>query len=165
MALQPVSQESHTGCFIACVAMLLGKNYSETFSLFYPGKDSRYVYSHGFSEMSVEEAAHRLLGGLGFKTRTSKYRKFRTYQTRVSKHTIMIIRWKFDPTMCHCVMFDGDTKSFIEPEGGYIITDRRTLKRLESQLDCAIRIEEIPVLNPGIPSDIHRSLDPLGLAW
>ena len=165
MALQLVSQESHTGCFIACVAMLLGKTYKETFSLFYPGKNADVMYSHGFREMSMEGAAHRLLGGLGFKSRTSKYKKFRTYQNRITKHTIMIIRWKFDPTMCHCVLFDADTKSFIEPDGGYIITDRWTLKHLERQLECGIVIEETPVLNSGTPSDIYRSPDPFGLAW
>lgn len=156
MPLQPVSQESHTGCFIACVGMLLGKSYSEAFRLLHPGKDPITTYPHGFSDMSMEEAAHRLLRGLGFKTHTGKYKKFGTYQKRSNKHAIMIIRWDFEPTMCHCIMFDGEGKNFIEPDGGYIVQSKYTLKSLQRQLDCAIVIDNIPNL---------KSPDPIGLAW
>lgn len=143
MPLQPVSQQSHTGCFIACVAMLTGRTYEQAFSLLRPGEDPKASYSHGWQEMSMEGAIHRLLGGLGIRSRTSKYRKFRTFRERVNKNAIMLIRWRWDPTMCHCVLFDGEEKRFIDPGGGYTPTERM-LKDLQSQLECAIIIEEIP---------------------
>ena len=143
MPLQRVSQQSDTGCFIACVAMLLGKTYGQAFRLLHPGLNPADTYTHGFREMSMEETVHRLLRGLGFKTRTSKYRKFRTFTSRVNKHAIMVIRWDFAPTLCHCVMFDAETRQFIDPSGGYTPT-KWTLKRLQEQLDCAIIIEEVP---------------------
>lgn len=91
----------------------------------------------------MEQAVHRLLGGLGFRSRTSKYRKFRTFKERVNKNAIMIIRWRWSPTMCHCVLFDAEEKRFIDPSGGYTPSER-ALKDLQEQLDCAIIIEDIP---------------------
>lgn len=155
MALRPVSQESHTGCFIACAAMLLGKTYREAFQLFHPGKDADATYTHGFSDMSMEDTAHRLLRGLGFETHTGRYKKFRTYEKRVDKHAIMIIRWEYAPTMCHCIMFDGESKNFIEPSGGYVISSKYTMRSLQRQLLCPIVIDKIPTIES--PSDIPRS--------
>jgi hypothetical protein len=143
MPLQRVSQQSDTGCFIACVAMLLGITYRQAFRLLHPDQDPETTYRHGFLEMSMEETAHRHLRGLGFRTRTSKYKKFRTFQNRVQKHAIMIIRWAFAPTLCHCVLFDAEAKQFVDPSGGYVPSDW-TLRRLQEQLECAIVIEEVP---------------------
>lgn len=155
MPLRPVSQQSHTGCFIACVAMLLGKTYEEAFSLLHPGKKMTEMYSHGWRDDSMENKAHELLRGLGFKTHTGKYRKFKSYRERMQKNAIMIIRWDFDPTMCHCILFDGDAKNFIEPSGGYIVTSDYTLKSLQRQLDTPIIIDKIPT--PETLRDLHRS--------
>ena len=143
MPLQPVTQQSHTGCFIACVAMLTGRTYEQAFSLLRPGQDPKTTYTHGWEEMSMEQTVHRLLGGLGFRSRTSKYRKFRTFKERVNKNAIMIIRWRWSPTLCHCVLFDAEKKQFIDPSGGYTPSER-ALKDLQEQLDCAIIIEDIP---------------------
>jgi hypothetical protein len=111
----------------------------------------------------MESIAHKLLRGLGFKTHTGRYKKLQTYQKRSSKHAIMIIRWDFDPTMCHCIMFDAEAKRFIEPSGGYIVDSKYTLKSLQRQLHCPIVIDKIP--NLGNTRDIHRSPDPFGLSW
>lgn len=91
----------------------------------------------------MEDTIHRLLGGLGIRSRTSKYRKFRTFRQRVSKHAIMLIRWRWSPTMCHCVLYDGESRQFIDPSGGYTPSDR-VLRDLQEQLECAIIIEDIP---------------------
>ena len=91
----------------------------------------------------MDGAVHRLLGGLGFRSRTSKYRKFRTFKERVSKHAIMIIRWRWSPTMCHCIFFDGEQRRFIDPGGGHVPSDY-TLKNLQEQLECAVIIDHIP---------------------
>jgi len=143
--------------------MLLGKSYSEAFKLLHPGKDEFITYPHGFSDVSMENVAHKHLRGLGFETHTGRYKKFQTYRNRSSKHAIMIVRWEFDPIMCHCIMFDGETKRFIEPDGGYIVESKYKLKSLQRQLDCSIVIDKIP--NLVTAHDVHRSPDPLGLAW
>ncbi len=157
MALQPVAQKSYTGCFIACVAMLLGKSYDEAFELYYPGKDPNAMYSHGWSALSMEDTAHQLLRKLGFKTHTGKLKKFKSYRDRVQKNAIMIIRWAFQPTMCHCILFDAEAKAFIDPGGGYVVTSKYELKSLQNQLDCAIIIDKIPT--PESLRDLPRSPD------
>lgn len=144
MAIRPVSQEHHSGCFIASVAMLLGKSYSEAFSLLHPGQNPRLLLEHGFRLSTPKKTAHSLLRGLGFKTHSSKYRQFTSYQKWITKNGIMIIRWDWDPTLCHCIVFDGETKDFIEPDGGYVITNQNTLKRLQRQLECSIIVDQTP---------------------
>jgi hypothetical protein len=135
--------------------MLLGKSYEEAFNLLHPGKKMSETYSHGWSALSMEDKTHELLRGLGFKTHSGKYRKFKSYQDRVKKNAIMIIRWDFDPTMCHCILFDADAKQFIEPSGGYVILSPNTLKSLQRQLDTPIIIDRIPTSET--LRDLHRS--------
>jgi len=65
MSLRPIAQLHHSGCFIASVAMLLGKSYDDAFHLLHPGQKTWMLPDHGFLEASVEEAAHRLLRNLG----------------------------------------------------------------------------------------------------
>jgi hypothetical protein len=144
MALNPVTQLDDSGCFIASVAMLLGKEYQDAFRLLHPGKKAWSTIEHGFIDLSVKNAALRMLRGLGFQAHASSYKKFRTYRKRVNKNAIMIIRWDYEPTRCHCIVFDGDTKHFIEPDGGYVITSKYKLRRLQEQLDCAIVIDKTP---------------------
>lgn len=163
MPLKLVAQKNHTGCFIACVAMLLGKSYEEAFQLLHPGKNSTETYEHGFLDHSMQDVANKLLQQLGFHSRTSKYRKFRTFQNRVGKHAIMIIRWAFDPTRCHCILYDAEAKAFIDPSGAFYVESKYMLKRLQKQLECAIIIENIPELK--VSNDVPRTDDALGLAW
>lgn len=103
----------------------------------------------------MEEQAHKLLRNLGFKTHTGKYRKFKSYRERVQKNAIMIVRWSFDPSMCHCILFDAEAKSFIDPSGGYVIVSERELRSLQRQLDTPIIVDEIPTSE--ILRDFHRS--------
>lgn len=161
--LQPVAQLSHTGCFIACVAMLLGKSYREAFSLLRPGKDMDAMYSHGFQTNNIEKTSHRLLRKLGFKTHTGKYRKVRSYQERMKKNTIMIIRWNENSPSCHCILFDADGKRFIDPSGGYIVERKFELRNLQQRLAVPIVIDKTPRLV--IPSDIPRSPTPHRISW
>lgn len=163
MALQPVAQVSHTGCFIACVAMLLKTDYRVAFGLLHPGRDMDSMSSHGFRDVDMEGVAHKLLRGLGFETHTGKYKQFRSYQERMKKNTIMIIRWTYSPENCHCVLFDHEAKRFIDPSGGYIVEGKYELRRLQRQLAFPIVIDKIP--NLVIQSDVPRNVDPFGLAW
>jgi hypothetical protein len=75
----------------------------------------------------------------------------------------MIIRWEFSPNLCHCILFDAEAKSFIDPSGAHIVESEYMLKRLQKQLDVAIIIEKIPRLKT--TNDIPRTDDALGLAW
>lgn len=153
--MNPVSQLSHTGCFIACLAMLLGKSYREAFKLVHPRKNMDTMYSHGFRTNFVEAKVHELLGGLGIQSHTGKYRQFKSYTDRVKKNAIMVVRWKHDPRSCHCIMFDAKEKRFIDPSGGYVVSSERELRSLQRQLDCPIVIDKIPQ-HLKAPSDIRR---------
>ena len=45
--------------------------------------------------------------------------------------------------MCHCVLYDGEKRRFIDPSGGYEPSER-SLRDLQEQLECAIIIDKIP---------------------
>jgi hypothetical protein len=164
MALRRVTQLNYTGCFIASVAMLLNKSYAEAFALLHPGMDMDQSYEHGFRELaSMEEIAHKHLQRLGFRTRTCKYRRFSSYRNRVQKNAILIIRWTYSPTLCHCIVFDAELKKFFDPNEGTYVESNHSIKRLQRQLDCGIVIEHTPVIEA--PHDLHRSPPDNTGAW
>lgn len=162
--MEPVAQLSHTGCFIASLAMLLGKTYREAFKLVHPRKNMDTMFSHGFRTNFVEAKVHKLLNGLGIQTHTGKYRKFKSYTDRVKKNAIMVIRWKRNPSSCHCIVFDAKEKRFIDPSGGYIVSDKRELRSLQRQLVCPIVIDKIPQ-HLKAPSDIRRDAPAYRAEW
>lgn len=153
MSLRFIHQENDTGCFVACVAMLMGKSYGEAFQLLHPGKDSA-IETHGFLTSSIKETAHEQLQKLGFATHNSRWKKFRSFVGRGKKHALMIIRWRFDPTMCHCVVFDADSKDFKDPGMGVILPGSWHAKSLQRQLEHAIIIDHIPQLSES-PIDLY----------
>jgi hypothetical protein len=145
MALQRVAQKNYTGCFVAAVAMLLGKTYEDTFRLLHPGKDPAVETQHGFLDMSVTNAAFQCLDRVGIKGRPSKLKRFASYRKR-NQHALLIIRWSFSPDLCHTIVYDGDEHKFIDPSYGEEVR-KYALKNLEQQLDSAILIDSIPTEN------------------
>lgn len=130
---------------MSCVAMLLDLNYREALKLLHPDKDISYLDIHGFRCTNMEDDVHRLLGNLGFKSHTGRYKKFCSYKRWVKKNAIMIIRWDCEPNTCHCILYDADGKQFIDPDGGYIIGEY-TEKCFQRQLEVPIIIDSIPDL-------------------
>lgn len=143
MALQGVRQENCTGCFIAAIATLLGKTYSDVFSIFYPGRASWDVYDHGFQEISMELAAFKALSRVGIQAHRTHFKRFRTYAKR-DQHALLIIRWASTPDLCHTIVFDGDAHKFIDPSFGKALLSRSSLKELEEQLEFGILIDRLP---------------------
>jgi hypothetical protein len=143
MALRVVAQENYTGCFIAAVATLLGKTYRETYAILHPGKNPSLESNHGFLDMSMQHAAFEALKRVGIKAHLSKVKRFETY-TRHSENALLIIRWKFEPHLCHTIVYDGEARKFIDPSFGMAVQNKWTIKNLESQLDFGIIIDQIP---------------------
>lgn len=155
MALRQVRQENYTGCFVAGVAMLLGVPYRAAFAILHPGKDPEKEYAHGIMGTNMLDTAFSALDRAGIKGRTSKYKRLASFR-RGNKHAILIIRWEFDPTNCHTIIYDGDEHKFYDPSHGGEITRKNALKNFERQLDCAIVIKNIP--QPSVESEEEASL-------
>ena len=141
--MQGVRQENGSGCFIAAIATLLGKSYSDIFGIFYPGRYMWEVYDHGFQEMSVEQAAFDALTCVGIQGHRIEAKRFKTY-ARKNQHALLVIRWRSIPELCHTVIFDHESKSFIDPTFGTTIKKKSKLQDLESQLDFGIIIDHLP---------------------
>lgn len=144
MPLYRVYQENDAGCFIAGVASLLGKTYAEAFRLVHPSKSYWDSFSHGIEAMSMEEAALSTLQRLGVKAHVSRLRRFDSLR-KSKKHMILIIRWAVQPTRCHTVVYDAESRKILDPD-----PDPAPIKELENQLDFAIAVDEI-----AIPVPIH----------
>lgn len=143
MALRGVRQENYSGCFLAAIATLMGKTYDQVFSIFYPGQDQFSVYDHGFKEMSVENAAFNALSKVGIKAHRSNLKRFSSYAKR-KQHALLIVRWSFQPSLCHTIVYDGEDHNFIDPSFGSIIRSQSKIQQLQDQLDVGIIIDQIP---------------------
>lgn len=138
MPLQRVFQENNHGCFIAGIAILLGKTYQEAFSLVHPEK-SYQDWSHGIEAFSLQDAALSTLQRLGVKAHVSRLRRFDSLR-KSKKNMILIIRWDCMPTRCHTVVYDAESRRILDPD-----PYPATTKELEEQLDFAIAVDEIAI--------------------
>jgi len=138
MSLIHQFQRHETGCFTACVSMMLNKSYYDVLDILKP--KANYM-SHGFKTRSMSKTALRLLKKVGIKAHISNHKKFSSFQKH-NKHAIFIIRWKFEPEQCHTIVYDHETKRFLDPHFGDKLTSRQ-LKSLERQLDTAIIVDMI----------------------
>ena len=125
MPIQHVRQVHSSGCFIACLAMLLNKTYDEAFTLVYPEMDPMKEYdAPGLKSNHIDQAATEVMEKLGFKVKRSKYKKLKSLMRYARKHALLIIRWRWggdaastedNPWLCHAVVFDADSKKFLDP--------------------------------------------------
>jgi hypothetical protein len=141
MALQHVTQDHYNGCFIAALAMILGKTYEEAFKLLFPDRN----YHEGDHALRAETAgedigalAARALEKLGCKVKKSTYRQVRSLIRYARKDTLIILRWG-GGSMCHAVIFDAETKKFLDPSGPIEPGD---LKRYQRNLDSMYYVEQ-----------------------
>lgn len=95
-----VTQKEDAGCFVACVAMLLGVRYDTARKLL-------PVTREGIDLRKVEWS----LRNLGFRPVVVSRAKAR----RASHPTLHIIRWTFCPTTLHAYVFDPVTKRTLDP--------------------------------------------------
>jgi len=149
MALQSVAQVHENGCFVACVAMLIGKTYSETFAALYPDQDLNDSFK-GLVAVDLNQALTEVLQRFGFTVKRSTYRKLQSLQKHSRKNAILVIRWHWggnsepvtedNPWMCHAVVFDAETKDFLDPSFGGR-AGAYDLKSYQRQLDSILYVE------------------------
>lgn len=135
-AYQRVEQVHDTGCFIAAVAMLLGRSYEEALKLIHPHK-SMTDWDVGMHSFFLAEAglAKEYLNKLGIKVTPSKERRLR----RLRRDAILIIRWSIEPTRLHAIIYLAKERRFLD-------SAYRTPLKLESyqeQLDAVMLIDSI----------------------
>lgn len=146
MAIQHVRQVHDNGCFIACMAMLTGKTYKETFSLLFPNQHPDNYLFDGIVTYDVVKTATEMLQKLGCKAKKSKYKHVRSIVKKGRTHALLIIRWKDgagygnkDPWMCHCIVFDFETKKVLDPGNHSDVPVN--LKLYAKQLDTALYVD------------------------
>lgn len=115
MALQHVYQADSNGCFVAAVAMILGKTYSETRRLVFPEYNVDTYLASGLTSLDITQAAMDKMKSLGIKVRLSKYKQLRSLLKFAKKHALVILRWKWDLERCHAVVFDADARVLLDP--------------------------------------------------
>jgi len=137
------------GCFIACLAMFLGKSYVEAFKALYPGQDPNGPIPQVLTSVDLMQAVTDTLKKLGFTVKRSSYRKLQSLRKYSRKNAILIIRWQCDddsdevsysnPWLCHAVVFDAETKKFIDPSHGHATSYE--MKSYQRQLDSILYVE------------------------
>ncbi len=117
MPLRHVYQPHHNGCFIAALAMLLGKTYDETFKLVHPTRNPTtddHVYECKSKNISKEVI--KALGKLSLDSKKLNYKRIKSIVKYARKNVLLIIRWG-GGSACHCIVFDVETKRFLDPSG------------------------------------------------
>lgn len=135
MALQLVTQVDDDGCFVAALAMLLGITYAQALKILHPGKDVSEI-GHGYTTQSLDRTISAILGKQGFRVKRSTYKKVRSLVKYSKKNALLILRWG-GGYLCHAVVFDAETRQFLDPSGhqGHI------LYRYQSNLDSMYYVE------------------------
>lgn len=138
MALRHVTQSNYNGCFVAALAMILGKTYEEAYKLLFPEGDI-LSGEHAFrsDDSNIGAAAARVLERLGCKVKKSTYRQMKSLIKHARKNTLIIIRWG-GGSICHAVVFDAATKQFLDPSGPVMPYD---LKCYQRNLDSMYYVE------------------------
>ena len=131
-----VRQEHSDGCFVACVAMLLGVSYLEAFKLVHP---TRYVDEYGYGFAGVEGMdpvadAFKILERLNLNPRLANVKDMK-YLRRTA---LVIIRWKYSPELMHAVVFNPVAKKILDP--AYETASH--MKRYADQMEAAIYISK-----------------------
>lgn len=104
MKIKKVKQLHVDGCFVACVAMLLGETYDNAFNEMFPGRDD------GWGDLPVEEASH-VLERLGFKPVRSRARRIKNLR----HDAVVVIKWKEDPSISHSAVWSSKKRKMLDP--------------------------------------------------
>lgn len=142
MALKHVTQVHYNGCFIAALAMLIGKTYEETFKLVFPDRDmstsDHAVRTSDEDNHDIGVAATKVLEKLGLKSKKSTYKKVKSLPRYARKNVLIIVRWS-GGSMCHAVIFDAETKKFLDPSGP---VERHDITSYQRNLDSMYYVEQ-----------------------
>lgn len=170
MKLELPSNISHVyqgsmGCFVACVAMLLGKTYNQAYKLVHPSRAWRSgnrwnwydgeILNYSFTHVGTisPEKAFKRLERLGLKPRYVKVKKLNL----LHKTAIIWLRWDSDPTLMHSVVYDSKTKMFWDPMNPQPL-NKKQKRNLERQIDSVIYLDAYkPPTGP--PNHIQTTMD------
>jgi hypothetical protein len=133
--MKHVSQANYNGCFVAAIAMLLGKTYEQAFKLLHPGKSVDDA-DHGFNTNFIAQTLTELLEKHGYKVKQSTYKRVKSLPRYSKKNALLIVRWG-GGMFCHCVAFDAETKQFMDPSG----MGSHTLRTYQRNLDSMYYVE------------------------
>jgi hypothetical protein len=109
--LERVRQIHGNGCFIACLAMLRGVTYEEAFKSVHPNRDPDKVDRWDDSVALRFEDAINALVMQDLKPELSKLRHLRNLR----RTALLIMRWEYEPSRMHGVVFDAKTRKFLDP--------------------------------------------------
>lgn len=145
MALRHVTQINYNGCFIAALAMLIGKTYDETYKLVFPDADpltsEHAIKSEEHDGHNIGAAASRVMEKFGVKTKRSTYKQIKSLLKYAKKNTLIILRWGGPSgSMCHALVYDAETKQILDPSGPGDRT--RSINWYQRNLDSMYYVEE-----------------------
>lgn len=130
--LKHVEQIHNSGCFIACVAMLLNKSYNQALKLIHPKKYHRYV-DNRWKRVGLEpEKAIKKLPRLGLKVTRTNINRIR----KLEKNALILVRWNYDPTLLHGLVYDHKRKTILDPGDNNL-----SRKQIENQIDQILYVE------------------------
>lgn len=134
MLLRRVRQDHHDGCFVACIAMLLGVTYLDAFKIVHPDR-ALDEYGYGFAgiqEIDIARAAFDILKRLNLNPKRANVQEIR----RLRRLSVVLIRWRCSPTLLHAVVFDPKNKTILDPSSNY-----PNMKDLSEQMEAAFYVE------------------------
>ena len=124
-----VKQEHTDGCFIACVAMLIGVNYQLALELVHDKKVDRVGLTRGESLAKLVRLGYQLI--------VVENRRL----DQLQHDALIFIRWKQQPAgrlVFHAVMYDAETKSILDPS-----SKKLSWKEYQQKLDNAYYFKKI----------------------
>lgn len=119
--IQRVQQLHDSGCFVACIAMLLNTTYEEAFSRLFPYRmmppactteciNSPIVCCE---QVSLEtNLALSIMPQFGLEIKLSNLKSVQSLKKRTS---LVILRWRTCPERSHALLFDGEQGIFVDP--------------------------------------------------
>jgi len=156
--LRRVSQIHDSGCFVACVAMLLEISYEEAFVRLFPGvrmPDPNDQQASGTVGKLIEESL-ALMPRVGLEPQKANLRNVKSLRKRTS---FIVLRWKYEPQLSHGVVFDGTTGHFLDPCYEQPLNHQTYNRNLESIYYIKRISDELSISNP----DAHGNQSAGGL--
>jgi ABC-type bacteriocin/lantibiotic exporter with double-glycine peptidase domain len=148
-----VEQVHQNGCFIACLAILLECSYEEAFKLLHPRRKtmppSDLHQWHRLKVALTPEKSLQLMPKFGLRVQKANLRKVSSLRKRTS---LILLRWRSDPTQMHALVFDGSTQRIIDPSPtSWIIS----MDEMQQNLDSIYHVKRINQPAPRVAENTH----------
>ena len=141
MSFRHVQQDHESGCFVACVAMILKVPYWQAVRIIHPHINvNSCAYSLHNLCLPLEESIKRLTR-LGVRLKPARTRKLGS----LSRDALLIIRWAMEPSRMHAVIYDHNKNRILDPAGRiYPLSEWKGWKIawVEDQLDAVYYIKD-----------------------